>query len=168
MWAKASISPLFELAREVGEAQPVGKADRPHIHRHCASYTCRGVRAMALMLALLVVENQPSPDAGLSRSDVAIGMQVNLLVFEAAPQPLDEDVVHAAPLAIHANRDLVPPQHAGEVVAGKLAALVGVEDLRPTKASERFLERLDAEIGAECVRQPPGQYCTTVPVHDRD
>ena len=123
---------------------------------------------MALMLALLVVENQPSPDAGLSRGDVAIGMQVNLFVFEAAPQPLDEDVVHAAPLAIHANRDLVPPQHAGEVVAGELAALVGVEDLRPTKASERFLKRLDAEIGAERVRQPPGQYRTTVPVHDRD
>jgi hypothetical protein len=33
MWAKASISPLSELAREVGEAQPVGNADRPHIHR---------------------------------------------------------------------------------------------------------------------------------------
>jgi len=44
MWAKASICPFFELAREAGEAQPVGKADRPHIHRHCASYTCRGVR----------------------------------------------------------------------------------------------------------------------------
>jgi hypothetical protein len=33
MWAKASICPLFELAREAGEAQPVGKADRPHTHR---------------------------------------------------------------------------------------------------------------------------------------
>src|SRR5215470_2291397 len=33
MWAKASISPLSELAREAGEAQPVGNADRPHIHR---------------------------------------------------------------------------------------------------------------------------------------
>src|SRR5438552_19165948 len=29
MWAKASISPLSELAREAGEAQPVGTADRP-------------------------------------------------------------------------------------------------------------------------------------------
>src|ERR1700738_1017309 len=77
---------------------------------------------MALMLALLVVENQRRPDAGLSRGDVAVGMQVNLLVFEAAPQPLDEDVVHAAPLAIHANRDLVMAQHVGEDVAGKLAA----------------------------------------------
>ncbi len=33
MWAKASISPLSELAREAGEAQSAGEADRPHIHR---------------------------------------------------------------------------------------------------------------------------------------
>ena len=33
MWAKASISPLSEFAREAGEAQSVGNADRPHIHR---------------------------------------------------------------------------------------------------------------------------------------
>src|ERR1700731_1191897 len=36
MWAKASISPPSELAREAGEAQPVGEADRPHIHRGSA------------------------------------------------------------------------------------------------------------------------------------
>src|SRR3954453_8388899 len=29
----------------------------------------------------------------------------HLLVFETAPQPLDEDVVHAPALAIHADRD---------------------------------------------------------------
>ena len=33
MWAKASISPPSELAREAEEAEPVGKADRPHINR---------------------------------------------------------------------------------------------------------------------------------------
>jgi len=33
MWAKASIFPPSELAREAGEAEPVGNADRPHIHR---------------------------------------------------------------------------------------------------------------------------------------
>src|SRR6266478_2844267 len=33
---------------------------------------------------------------------------------------------------------------------------------------ERLLERLDAEVGTERVRQPPRQHCTTVPVHDRD
>jgi len=33
MWAKVSISSASELAREAGAAQPVGNADRPHIHR---------------------------------------------------------------------------------------------------------------------------------------
>src|ERR1700680_5282899 len=33
----------------------------------------------------LVVENQPSLDAGFSLGEAAIGVQVDLLVFEAAP-----------------------------------------------------------------------------------
>ena len=33
MWAKVSISPPSELAREAGEAETVGAADRPHIRR---------------------------------------------------------------------------------------------------------------------------------------
>jgi hypothetical protein len=33
MWAKASIFWLSELAREAGQAPPLGNADRPHIHR---------------------------------------------------------------------------------------------------------------------------------------
>ena len=33
MWAKARVSLLSELAREAGEAQPVGNADPPYIHR---------------------------------------------------------------------------------------------------------------------------------------
>ncbi len=47
------------------------------------------------MLALLVVKTSQQPNAGLGLGDVAIGIEVDLLVFEAAPQPLDEDVVHA-------------------------------------------------------------------------
>jgi hypothetical protein len=38
MWAKASISSPSELAREAGEAQPVGNADRPHIPQTEALY----------------------------------------------------------------------------------------------------------------------------------
>jgi hypothetical protein len=33
-------------------------------------------------------------------------------------------------------------QRAGKVVAGKLAALVGIENLGPAVSRERFLERL--------------------------
>ena len=57
-------------------------------------------------MALLVVEAEPSGDPGLRLGDIRIGVEVDLFVFEAAPQPLDEDVVHAATLAVHADCDL--------------------------------------------------------------
>jgi hypothetical protein len=44
-------------------------------------------------------------------------VQIDLLVFQAAPQPLDEDVVHAAAFPIHADRDAGSLEHAGEVDA---------------------------------------------------
>jgi hypothetical protein len=37
MGAKVSISPFPDLAREAGEAEPFGAADRPDVHRHCSS-----------------------------------------------------------------------------------------------------------------------------------
>jgi hypothetical protein len=71
-----------------------------------------------------------------------------------------------AALAIHADRDPVAIQGAGEVVAGKLAALVGIEDLGLSVPGERFLECLDTELRTERVRQPPRQHRTAHPVHD--
>src|SRR5437763_10239064 len=71
---------------------------------------------------------------GLGFGYSRISMEVDLLVFEAAPQSLDKNVVHASALAVHADHDPVPFQGAGEVVAGELAALVGIEDLRPAIA----------------------------------
>jgi hypothetical protein len=122
--------------------------------------------AQALVLTLLVIEAEPGTDAGLGLGDAGIGVEIDLLVFEAAPQPFDEDVVHVAALAIHADRDPVVLQGAGEVVAGELAALVGIEDLGPTVQRERFLDGLDAELRAERIRQPPRQHGTAHPVHD--
>jgi hypothetical protein len=98
------------------------------------------------MLALVIVEAEPSANAGLGLGDRRIGIEVDFLVFEAPPQSLDEDVVHAAPLAIHADRYLVALQGAGEVVAGELAALVGIEDLGPAVVRECFLARLDFSL----------------------
>ena len=86
------------------------------------------------MLALRVVKVQPGADAGLGFGYCRISVEVDLLVFETAPQPLDEDVVHAPALAVHADHDPVPFQGAGEIVASELAALVGIEDLRPAIA----------------------------------
>ena len=94
------------------------------------------------MLALLIVEIEPGANTGFGLGHTRIGVEVDLLVFEASPQPLDEDVVHAPALAVHADFDPVILQGAGEIVAGELTALVGIEDLGTAVARERLLERL--------------------------
>ena len=48
------------------------------------------------MLALLVVEAEPGANAGLGGGHRRIAVEIDLLAFQAAPQPLDKDVVHAA------------------------------------------------------------------------
>src|SRR5204862_2751812 len=52
----------------------------------------------ALVLALRVVKVQPGANTGLGFGHTRISMEVDLLVFEAAPQPLDKDVVMQRPL----------------------------------------------------------------------
>jgi hypothetical protein len=93
MWAKASISPLAVFAPEAGKAETVGRADRPHIHRPFLVDLPRRAVAEALVLAFLVLEAEPGTKADLRAGGAGISVQVDLLVFQAAPQPLDEDVV---------------------------------------------------------------------------
>src|ERR1700716_2833392 len=125
MWAKASISLLSELAREAGECSP-----SPTYPQAFLVNLLRCAITEALVLALCVVKVQPGANTGLGFGHTRISMEVDLLVFEAAPQPLDEDVVHAPALAVHADRDAMPLQGAGKIVTGELAALVGIEDFR--------------------------------------
>jgi hypothetical protein len=57
-------------------------------------------------------------------------------------------VSRQAPLARHADGDLGSRQDLDEVDAGKLRALVGVEDVRPALPGARLLQRLDARQSA--------------------
>ena len=77
--------------------------------------------------------------------DDKTGSEIDLLVLDRPPEPLDEDVVAPGTLAVHADGDAGLVQHAGEVVAGEPRALIGVEDLGPAMAGDGFLQRLDAE-----------------------
>src|SRR5215204_1134958 len=64
-----------------------------------------------------------------SLADAFVGAQIQLLVFDAAPQPLDEHVVPPSALAIHADRNAVAAEDASEGLAGELRALIRVEDV---------------------------------------
>ena len=114
---------------------------------------------------LLVVEGQISPNPFSGLSPILVCLQVHLLVLDAAPQPFHEDVVHAPAPAVHAHLNGLRQQHAGEGLAGELAALVGVEDLWPTLAQGLFQSR-NTEVYLQGVGQPPGQHVAAVPVHD--
>ena len=63
-------------------------------------------------------------------------MEVDGLVLEGAPQALDENVVHAPAPAVHGDGGVF--EHGGELEAGELAAVVGIENLRPAVALEGF------------------------------
>ena len=66
------------------------------------------------MRPFLIEEIQVATDLRASLGDSFIGSQIDLLVFERPPQPLDKDVVAPGPTAIHAEGDLVRQQQPGE------------------------------------------------------
>src|SRR5207248_4933128 len=66
--------------------------------------------------------------------------QVDPFVLHGPPQALDKDVVVAAPASIHADLDLVIPQHRGEFVAGELCPLIGIEDAGLAEPGERLAQ----------------------------
>src|SRR5918999_1384250 len=118
------------------------------------------------MRTLGVVEVDVTPNAGLRFGDTVVGMQIYLLVLDAAPEALDEDIITPAPLAVHALQDAMGGKQRDKLTIGKLAALVGVENIGPTVPSDRFLHGLNAEIRREAVGEPPGEHLTAAPVHD--
>jgi hypothetical protein len=89
--------------------------------------------------------------AALLFDAVGRGTQVDPFVLHGPPQALDEDVVVATPASIHADRDPVIPQHPGELLAGELRALIGIEDVGLAEPGEGLAQRLDAEPRRQCV-----------------
>src|SRR5690242_10113656 len=60
----------------------------------------------------------------------AIVGQVDLLIFQAAPEPLGKDVIQCPPLAIHTDLDARRFERLGDLGTGEMTALIGVPNLR--------------------------------------
>src|SRR5437899_9612336 len=102
-----------------------------------APYRHRGAVAVRLMRAGLIVEADPFADTGFGLATLAIALEIDILMLQRAPQPLDEDIVHPAAATIHRDLDASLSERASEGRAGELAALVGVEDLRLAETRQR-------------------------------
>ena len=115
-----------------------------------------------------VVEVDPLADDPFGREAVGQLVQVDRLVFQRPPQPLDEDVVHAAAATVHGDAHAGVFEDAGEVEAGELAALVRVGDFWVSVVGQRRIQSVNTEPGVHGVRQPPRQDMARRPVHDGD
>jgi hypothetical protein len=78
----------------------------------------------------VIVEVKIPADRSTSFADAVVGAQIHVLVFDAAPEPLDKHVVAPGAFAVHADGYAIVGEHAGEGLASELRALVGVEYLR--------------------------------------
>jgi hypothetical protein len=77
-----------------------------------------------------VVEVQVMADRTAGLADAVVGLQIHLLIFDAAPQSLDEDIIPPSPFTVHADRNGVVREHTVESRARELRALIRVGDLR--------------------------------------
>jgi hypothetical protein len=68
-------------------------------------------------------------------------MQVDVLVLDRLPQPLDEHVLAPTAFAIHADRDSVTLERSDELAAPELAALIGVHDFGRRILRDCLLQR---------------------------
>ena len=124
------IAPGFDLRRldRAGDGADGGSCglfqeDVPVVH------PIRGLVSEGLMGPPGVVLLEPATQARLQVQQRAVLAQIDFLVLDAAPQPLDEDVVHppSAPVHADANTQLAEPGDPRR--RGELAALIRVEDL---------------------------------------
>src|SRR5674476_1549881 len=97
------------------------------------------------MRSTAVVEVQVAADRSAGLANAVVGLEINLLVFNAAPQPLDKDIVPPSSFAVHADCNAVVGEHASEGRARELRTLIGIEDVRLAMMSQGILQRLDAE-----------------------
>ncbi len=117
------------------------------------------------MPPVLIVEHQPVADALFGLGRTIIGFEIDLLMFQSAPEALDKHIVHPASLAIHADLDVRVFGHISEVLTGELAALVGVKDIRCAMGRQGLLQCFNARRCIQAVGQTPTQYLSGMPIH---
>ena len=100
----------------------------------------------------MVVKGDPAPDAGSRLRPGFPSVQIDAFILQGAPEALDEDVVDAAPFAVHRDPGANPFQSVGPDEGRELAALVGVHDLGRAELVDRLVQRLDAKVGFQRVR----------------
>src|SRR5260370_9044208 len=119
-----------------------------------------GVAVKARVRTPAIIKVQVAADRSASLGYAFVGPQIHLLVFDAAPQALDEHIVPPSPFTVHADRNAVGGGHSGAGPARELRALVPIEHVRLAVTSQSILQRLNAERRLHRYPYPPRQHTT--------
>lgn len=105
----------------------------------------------------MVVLVEPFFQSTLELVDILVRPQVNAFVFDRAPKPLDEHVVQPPAFAVHAHLSPGILEGFYPRPAGKLRALVRVEDFRGSSCRIKgFAQGGQTERAIKRIGQLPG------------
>ena len=124
--------------------------------------------AVGAVGAPIIVEDIVGSQVPFGFDQIGVGAQVNLLVFDRAPEAFDENVAQAPAFAVHGDFHSVRLEHAGELRAGELAALIGVEDLRKAVSCERTFAQSHADRRIQRIGKFPcstQRRCQSITAH---
>lgn len=99
----------------------------------------------------------------LARTVVIV--DIDLIVFQAAPETLNDDVILGTTLAVHADPNLVFLQQIDILWTGKMAALITVNNLGLTPR-QRPSHRLQHEGDFQALIDLPIDDIAGIPIHD--
>ena len=80
------------------------------------------------MKSLHIVKEEIFGQAITSLRDCLVVMEIDLLVFNGPPKTLNKDIIVDLATTVHTNPDSPLFQPTGKLKAGKLTALIGIED----------------------------------------
>ena len=86
--------------------------------------------SQALVRAVIVIEVEIAPQALLQCRHGRILFQINVFIFDAAPQAFIENVIKGASPSIHTDLNACYFERIGKGMRRELDALIGVEDFR--------------------------------------
>ncbi len=91
---------------------------------------CGSAIPQALVKALMIVEVDVVAEASIEVRHGLMKVEIDMFVFDGAPETFVEDVVESPATAVHADANARCFQAAGKVQRGDLRTLVTVEDCR--------------------------------------
>ena len=133
-------------------------------HQHCrivAFSRCLIIKCRVAPFKVVSVDIFSDCNSGFL--DVAVLCQICFFIFEASEPALDHDIICPSAFSIHALPDPISPDKIYILLTGKLAALIGIQNLRFCYF-EGFFQGCDDHSCIKCVIYLPADNTTAVPV----